>query len=99
MYTLKLLEEAHLEFLNAALWYEEKNIGLGERFIDVIEKKLELIQQHPERYPKRKGNFRETPVKIFPYVIIYSVYKKEKIITVNSIFHTSRNPRKKYRKK
>lgn len=98
-YQLILLEEADKEYQEAALWYEASSKGLGSRFIDIIEKKLQLIQQYPERYPKRKGNFRGTPVKVFPYLIIYTFYKAEGIITVNSIFHTSRNPQRKYRRK
>ena len=99
MNKLVVLEDAEREFVQAARWYEEKSEGLGLRFIDVVKHKLELIRDDPERSPKRKGNFREAVVKIFPFVIIYVYYKKEKMITVNSIFHTSQNPRKKFRKK
>jgi len=64
----------------------------------LVEKKLELIAKYPEQYPKREGNFRETLVNIFPYIIVYTYYKEEQIVTVSSIFHASRNPKKKYRK-
>jgi plasmid stabilization system protein ParE len=96
--TIKILEEADKEWTKAALWYEGQSPGLGNRFIEMVEKKLELIAQHPERYPMRKGNFRETLVNIFPYIIVYSYYEDEQIVTVSSIFHASRNPKKKYRK-
>lgn len=99
MYKLIILEGADKELTESAKWYETKSEGLGDRFIDTIKKKLQTIQQSSERYPKRKGNFREAAVKIFPFLIIYTFYKKEKIITINSIFHASRNPRKKYRRK
>ena len=95
-YQLILLEEADKEYQEAAQWYESNSKDLGFRFIDIIEKKLQIIQEYPERFPKRNGNFRETPVKIFPYIIVYTCYKTEGIRTVNSIFHSSRNPRKKY---
>ena len=98
MYNLILLEEADKEFQDAALWYEEKSSGLGLRFIEVIKRKFEIIQQFPESNPRRVGNFRESVVKIFPYTIVYTFSKKEGLITVVSIFHTSRDPRKKYRK-
>ena len=98
-YKIILLEEAEREYNQAAVWYEEQSPGLGIRFIEVIKNKLNLIAQNPERYPKRKGNFRETPVRTFPHIIIYSAYKKEQIVTVSAIFHPSRNPGKKYRRK
>ena len=99
MYKLKILHEADKEFQESAQWYQEQTDGLGIRFIEVIKHKLETIQKYPERNPKRKGNFREAIVRTFPYIIIYTLYKREMIITINSIFHTSRNPQKKYRKK
>jgi hypothetical protein len=99
LYKLKILREADKELQEGAQWYEGQADGLGLRFIEVIKHKLEVIQKYPERNPKRKGNFRETIVRTFPYIIIYTFYKREMIITINSIFHTSRNPKKKYRKK
>lgn len=98
MYTLIVFEEADQELQEAAVWYEEKSIGLGLRLIDVVKRKLEIVRQNPEKNARKKGNFRQSVIKTFPYVIVYTFYKKEGIITVSSIFHTSRNPKKKYRK-
>jgi len=95
---LQISEEADREWTEAALWYDKQSPGLGNRFIEMVESKLELISKYPERYPKRKGNFREALVNIFPYIIVYSFYETEKTVVVHSIFHTSRHPGKKYRK-
>jgi plasmid stabilization system protein ParE len=99
MLTLKFLEDAAFEFQEAVEWYETRSTGLGERFRDLVTKKIESIVEHPERYPKRKSNFRQIALRTFPFIIIYTFYKKEETIIINSIFHTSRNPRKKYRRK
>jgi hypothetical protein len=56
---IQISEEADKEWTEAALWYDEQSPGLGNRFIKMVEKKLELIANYPERYPMRKGNFRE----------------------------------------
>ena len=61
--------------------YEVKQTGLGDRFVSNVKTNLELISRYPERYPKRKGNFREASVGIFPYNIVYIFYDKEGIIT------------------
>ena len=97
--TVRFLEEARIEFQEAVEWYETRSEGLGERFRDLINKKIESIIKFPERYPKRKSNFKQIALRTFPFIIIYTFYKKEGIIIINSIFHTSRNPRKKYRRK
>ncbi len=60
-----ILEEADKEWTEAALWYEGQSPGLGNRFIEMVDKKLELIASYPERYPLQKENFRETLVPIF----------------------------------
>lgn len=78
MNTLIVLEDADRELLQAAEWYESKRKGLGLRFIDVIENKLNSIRDYPERNPKRNSNFREAVVKIFPFVIIYVYYKRKR---------------------
>ena len=58
MFTLNLSEKASKQFAEVAQWYEEKAVGLGDRFSDIIQRKLELIQRFPERYPKRKKNIK-----------------------------------------
>jgi hypothetical protein len=76
------------------LWYDKQSLGFGSRFIEMFEQELELIERYPERYPMRKGNFREALVNIFPYIIVYSFFETEEIVAVHSIFHTSRYPGK-----
>lgn len=46
----------------------------------------------------RKGFYRESLVENFPYVIVYRVNKKPGKIFISSLFHTSRNHGKKYRR-
>jgi plasmid stabilization system protein ParE len=95
-YKVELLPRARRELLEAWDWYDDKWSGLGDRFILEIERKLQQIGQTPERYPERKKGFRETSIKIFPYLIIYRIQKRKRIVAISSIFHFSRNPNKKY---
>ena len=92
------LPKAQLELEESLEFYDEKAIGLGVRFEIQLKEKLLSITKSPESYRKRKGDFRETVVKGFPYLIIYKYYKTKKIVLIASIFHTSRNPKYKYRK-
>jgi plasmid stabilization system protein ParE len=98
IYNIELLLRARLELLEAWEWYEDKQIGLGDRFKEQVYRCIRLIEKYPERYPERKKNYMEASVKIFPYLIIYRIHKRKKIIVVVSVFHTRRNPRKKYGK-
>lgn len=96
IYKVELLPRARKELIDAWDWYDDKWTGLGDRFMREVEKKLAQIEKTPERYPERRKGFRETKVRVFPYLIIYRIQKRKKIIAISSIFHTSRNPKKKY---
>ncbi|HVW15104.1 MAG TPA: type II toxin-antitoxin system RelE/ParE family toxin [Mucilaginibacter sp.] len=79
-------------------WYEEKSDGLGIRFVAAIDHAIDSISKNPEAYHNRKGNSREFVVKKFPYIIVYRILKKENLIYILHIFHTSRNPKYKYKR-
>jgi mRNA-degrading endonuclease RelE of RelBE toxin-antitoxin system len=98
MVNLIFLEDAQKELQQSAEWYEEKMDNLGIRFQDAVHERIENLKLHPKGYPKRKNNFRVSPLKSFPFVIVYTFYEDKKIIIINSVFHTSRNPLRKYRK-
>ena len=92
--TSKALKELDESFL----WYEERLEGLGDRFIGFIEKAFHLIELTPERFPLKTKSFREFFVDKFPYVIIYEYLKEKQKIIVLHVFHTKRNPKRKYKR-
>jgi CRISPR/Cas system-associated endonuclease Cas3-HD len=53
---------------------------------------------YQQRLSKKKGNYREVGIAIFPYIIIYEVLKKEKVVFVSYIMHSNRNPNIKYKR-
>lgn len=97
-YQLIFHPEAEEEYLDAYLWYEEKQEGLGDRFEQKVEQRLKQISEHPEHYAKKKASFRESSVDVFPFRIVFVVNKKKKSIYVAAIYHTKRAPKHKYRK-
>jgi plasmid stabilization system protein ParE len=98
MYTLIYSSKAEKEFLEAYDYYEERLLGLGDRFVNCIESKVESIVKNPYAYSIRRKNLHEYWVKEFPFLIVYQILEKENLIVIASVFHTSRNPKKKYRK-
>ena len=83
---------------NSMDFYEARQPGLGFKFERNVKQKIVAIQDHPERYSRRKGCYREALVKDIPFLIVYRYNKIKLKITISSIFHTSRNPKYKYRK-
>jgi len=53
-YTILLLAKARLELLESWEWYEDRQVGLGDRFKDEVFKAILQIEENPERYPVRK---------------------------------------------
>jgi len=96
---IKISSIAQNELEDSSEWYEEQSIGLGDCFADVIYSSINSIVKTPEAYQNRKGNSREYVVDKFPFIIVYRFLKKENTIYVLHIFHTSRHPKRKYRRK
>jgi len=92
-YFLEIKQEAISDIQNAYNYYENRKSGLGEQFLNTLEEYLETIQKNPLHYQIKRNPYRETFLKIFPFVVIFEV-KMNKIV-VYAVFNTSKNPKKK----
>lgn len=92
IYELIIQEEASLEILEAYIYYENAQKGLGEKFIKQLNKYFLRIQSHPKHFEIKK-NYREAFVQKFPYLIIFDIIDNKIIIL--SVFNTHQNPTKK----
>lgn len=87
------------EYKAAYTWYEDQQPGLGERFENAVRQKLHQISNQPEAFGSRSNRkFREARLNFFPFLVIFKIRKRSREIYVGAIHHTSRDPRKKYRK-
>jgi len=91
-YILLIEEEAKVDISAAFYWYEDRQKGLGERFITVLDDCFNTILKNPGIYAKKYGEMRQAIVKKFPYVVIYEI-ENSKII-VYSVFNTNQDPEK-----
>jgi plasmid stabilization system protein ParE len=96
-YKFVFLQRASDEVIEIYRWYEEQQKGLGLNFLNVLEKYKTGIANNPEQFKKTYKHFREVFIHTFPFMIVYYIKKKEKEIIIVSVFHTSRNPKKKYK--
>jgi len=71
--TIKFHSDARKEFFETSEYYEEQVVGLGDDFIDEVEKVLDVIGQQPSAGTKITKTERRFLVSRFPYGIIYSV--------------------------
>ncbi len=98
IYSINFHPEALSEYRAASIWYEEQQEGLGIRFEKTIDNKIRQILQNPAAFSKNKNSYRQAITRTFPFVIVYRVNARKHEIYVSAIYHTSRNPRGKYRK-
>lgn len=96
IYRTIISSKAQREIAESWNWYEDRQLGLGDRFLDEIAEHIRKIEQTPIKFPIRFKSYRETPVPVFPFLIIYRINERKRIIRIVSIFHTSRNPTRKY---
>ena len=87
---VEFLEEAMEELLEAMMWYEEKEPGLGLRFRDEIVRVIDQIARNPLLWRERAGGYRRINCPVFPYYIPYIV-RESKIIIV-AVAHERRRP-------
>ena len=95
-YSAVLSNRARKEIGESWNWYEERQMGLGDRFVKEVTNRVEIIQKAPRRFPTRIKSYKETVLPTFPFVIIYRINEQKKLIRITSVFHQSRNPKKKY---
>lgn len=74
-----------------AEWYDACRPGLGDRFIAALDDCVHLIATHPLGNELVRRNYRRALLKNFPYSLYYRY--QDDVVTVYTVFHTSRNPR------
>ena len=82
--------EAQTDIREAARWYEDREVGLGLRFIREIRTSLERISQSPLRFPVVEEEVRRALLHKFPYSI-YFVNEPEAVAVI-AVLHQHRRP-------
>jgi len=83
-------QEARLEFDQAGDWYEAERRGLGQEFLDEIDRLLQSIRVSPQSYPLVVEDVHKAVAKRFPYSVYFR--QRSDLIVVLAIFHSARNP-------
>ena len=97
-YSLSIHPEAAREFYESIERYSLQTVEVSLQFEEAVLLLLHQIAEAPEYNSLLNGKFRQAHLPVFPFVIVYKIDDMRKVIFVSSIFHTSRNPGKKFRK-
>ncbi len=81
---------ASWELEEAALFYDRRVKGLGQRFLQAVERAIEHILLFPEAAPVVGGTVRQKVLSRFPFSVFY-VFEKNAILFV-AIAHQKKEP-------
>lgn len=99
-FTVSIKQEAHDDTIEAYNYYEEKQHGLGERFLQSLSKKYQELAEHPTFYSYIDEDtlkiLRDVRIDQFPYVIVYEINDKD--VIVYAVHNTYKHPKNKLRK-
>jgi toxin ParE1/3/4 len=81
------------ELVEAAAWYEKLQAGLGDDFLDAVQKVRLSFADNPYLNSRR---LRLEPVhwrltKRFPYRVVYEVFETQKLVVIISVLHAARH--------
>ena len=87
-----VLETAALNDIQKAIdYYDDQQIGLGQKFEESLNRHFISLRKTPF-YQVRYDDVHCLPVKKYPYMVHFTINNRDKIVTVRAVFHTSLNP-------
>ena len=90
MKRLTYLSVAEIELVEAAQFYDEREPGLGRKFLEAVAEGAEKIRRAPEQWPFYERPVRGYRVMPFPYRLLYRELPDR--IQIVAVFHLSRRP-------
>lgn len=87
-----LERDAETELVDAALYYNEQQPGLGSDFLDRTDAAMDEIAADPLRFGFYRGSKRIRSVRLarFPYRLLFSVNSNK--VSVVAVAHLHRQP-------
>ena len=87
--------EADAELFADVDWYEDRESGLGRRFLGAVRSAVDAAVEDPEAWATWPGWEREPMVRSkgvsgFPFRVVYFV--RDELLTIVAIAHTKRRP-------
>jgi plasmid stabilization system protein ParE len=89
---IKLHPEAVEDLENSIEYYENIDINLKNKFLKDLDITFERLKKHHHIYPFETKYSQKVLMNTFPYIILFTVIKKD--INILAIFHTKRDPKK-----
>ena len=92
-YRLRIRLAAEADVAEVAQWYNERQLGLGEKFVREVDQAIVRILENPLAFPVilRRHEVRRVLTKRFPYRIFFSL--KDDAVVVHAVLRGHRDDR------
>ena len=91
-FVVKKLPPAEQDALDAAIWYEKRQPGLGDEFLTEVDRAVRALGEIALLHRIRFADVRRAPIHRFKfYGVYYIVHEQE--VWILAIFHGRRHPR------
>jgi plasmid stabilization system protein ParE len=92
---IRLLKGAESDMRTAAAWYEKRQAGLGEGFLQELTRRLKDVELQPRQFGREECHRTERDVRFcrlgrFPYRIVFEI--REPWIVILAVAHARRRP-------
>lgn len=71
-------------------WYEERQVGLGIRFLEALETLFDQILDNPKLYLEAIPGVRRSVTRTFPYLVFYALERNA--VHVLAVIHAVQDP-------
>ncbi len=90
-YKVSILSEAERDIDDAFIWYEMKQIGLGDQYFETLHDSVFFISKNPLGIKEVYKNVRRFVINKFPYGLYYNVNLTKKQIQIIGVIHFKRS--------
>ena len=87
---VRFRSEAASDVVLAKEWYDAQRPGLGDEFVQALERVIDLITYLPDAFPEIAVGLRRALLGRFPYAVYYR--QDSETIDVIACLHTRRSP-------
>ena len=71
-------------------WYEDRQIGLGTKFLEALETLFDQILDNPQLYLESIRGVRRSVTRTFPYLVFYAL--ESNAAHVLAVIHAAQDP-------
>ena len=88
--SLDIYPSALAELKSSISWYLEQNQATADKFVEEIDRAIDLVLTSPRRWPRSDFDTRKFILRRFPYAVIY--HERKSVVRILAVAHGHRQP-------